>query len=72
MQYKTIVREILQQQPELYEQLLASHTLLPTMDRYAWWLRGDRLCFLFTLADHSARRLSLRHATAGNGDATRY
>ncbi len=35
MQYKTIVLELIQQQPELHEQLRASRTLLATMDRYA-------------------------------------
>ena len=50
MQYKTIVGEILQQQPELYEQLLASHTLLTTMDRYAVELKASHEAWMDRLS----------------------
>jgi hypothetical protein len=35
MHYKTIVLELLQQCPELHQELTTSKTLLPTLDRYA-------------------------------------
>ena len=35
MLYKTITLELLQEQPELYEQLRSSKRLLPAMDAYA-------------------------------------
>jgi hypothetical protein len=35
MQYKTIVLELIQRQPELHERLRESRTLLATMDRHA-------------------------------------
>jgi hypothetical protein len=41
MQYKTIVLELIQQQPELHEQLRASRTLLATMDAYALALKAS-------------------------------
>jgi hypothetical protein len=41
MQYKTIVLELLQQQPELHEQLRASRTLLATMDQLAIELKAS-------------------------------
>ena len=40
MQYKTIVLELIQQQPELHEQLRASRTLLATMNRHALELKA--------------------------------
>lgn len=41
MQYKTIVLELIQQQPELHENLRASRTLLATMDAYALALKAS-------------------------------
>ena len=41
MHYKTIVLELIQQQPELHEQLRASRTLLATMDAYALELKAS-------------------------------
>lgn len=41
MQYKTIVLELIQQQPELHEQLRASRTLLATMDACALALKAS-------------------------------
>ena len=41
MQYKTIVLELIQQQPELHESLRASRTLLATMDAYALALKSS-------------------------------
>ncbi len=40
MQYKTIVLELLQDHPALYEQLRSSKRLLPTMDAYALDLKA--------------------------------
>lgn len=39
MQYKTIVLELIQRQPELHERLRESRTLLATMDRLAFELK---------------------------------
>jgi hypothetical protein len=39
MQYKTITMELLQEQPELYGQLLSGKRLLPAIDAYAVLLR---------------------------------
>jgi hypothetical protein len=50
MQYKTITLELIQEQPELYEQLRSSKRLLPAIDDYAKLLKDrheswkDRLC----------------------------
>jgi hypothetical protein len=44
-QYKTIALELLQQQPELYEQLRQSRTLLATLDDYAATLRAAHLAW---------------------------
>jgi hypothetical protein len=41
MQYKTIVLELIQQQPELHEQLRASRTLPATMDACALELKAS-------------------------------
>ena len=41
MLYKTIVLELIQQQPELHEQLRASRALLATMDAYALVLKSS-------------------------------
>ena len=40
-QYKTIALELIQQQPELYERLRSSRTLLSTMDAYAIELKAS-------------------------------
>ena len=40
MLYKTIALELLQDQPELYEQLRSSKRLLPSMDAYAIELKS--------------------------------
>jgi len=50
MQYKTIVLELLQQHPEIHQQLQSKRTLLATMELYARELKAsheawkDRLC----------------------------
>jgi hypothetical protein len=41
MQYKTITMELLQEQPELYEQLRSSKRLLPAIDAYALELKDS-------------------------------
>ena len=41
MQYKTIALELIQEQPELYEQLRSSKRLLPAMDAYAIELKAS-------------------------------
>lgn len=43
MQYKTIVLELLQQTPQIYDQLLENRTLLPTLNLYASQLRDSHL-----------------------------
>lgn len=59
MKYKTIVLELIQQQPELHEKLRASRTLLATMDAYALALKAsheewmDRLRQRSPGSDHS-------------------
>jgi hypothetical protein len=40
MMYKTIALEMIQERPELYEQLRSSKRLLPTMDSYAIELKA--------------------------------
>jgi hypothetical protein len=35
MLYKTIILELLEQRPEMHEQLRSNRTLLPTLERYA-------------------------------------
>lgn len=39
MQYKTMILELLQQQPEIYDQLRKERKLLPTMEHYSKELR---------------------------------
>ncbi len=39
MQYKTITLQIIQDRPQLYDQLIRNRTLLPTLERYAEELR---------------------------------
>ncbi len=41
MQYKTIVLELLQEHPELHDQLQASKTLLRALDQYALALKAS-------------------------------
>jgi hypothetical protein len=41
MQYKTIVLSLLQQQPQLHQQLRKDRMLLPTMERYARELKAS-------------------------------
>ena len=43
MQYKTIILELLQQRPQMHEQLRQERMLLPTMERYAMELRTRHL-----------------------------
>lgn len=45
MQYKTIVLEFLQQHTEMYDRLLKTRTLLPTLERYASQLRDSHLAW---------------------------
>ena len=39
MHYKTIVLELLQQQPEMHNQLRSKRMLLPTLEIHASWLK---------------------------------
>jgi hypothetical protein len=41
MQYKTIVLELLQQLPEMHDQLRRKRTLLPTLNRFASQLKAN-------------------------------
>jgi hypothetical protein len=54
MQYRTIVLELIQQQPELHEQLRASRSLLATMDRYALELKASHEAWMDRLSQTSS------------------
>jgi len=41
MQYKTIIHELLQQRPQMHEQLRKDRKLLPAMELYARELKRD-------------------------------
>jgi hypothetical protein len=49
MQYKTIVLQMLEQQPEIYNQLRSRRQVLPAMDHYARELRSLHLAWQETL-----------------------
>ncbi len=49
MQYKTIVLELLQQRPEVHEQLRMSRKLLPTVELYAKELKASHETWKETL-----------------------
>ena len=49
MHYKTIVLEMIQDRPRLYEQLRSSKRLLPSMESYAVDLRDNHLAWQATL-----------------------
>ena len=51
MQYKTIVLELLKQQPELYEQLRVARTLLPTLETWSTELKTSHESWKETLAE---------------------
>jgi hypothetical protein len=46
MQYKTIVLQLLEQRPELYDQLRRQRRMLPTMEHYAGELRNLHLAWM--------------------------
>jgi hypothetical protein len=50
MQYKTIILELLQQRPEIHEQLRKSRKLLPTMEQYARELKTSHEAWKETLS----------------------
>ena len=50
MQYKTIVLELLQQRPEIHEQLRKDRKLLTTMEQYARELKTSHEAWKETLA----------------------
>ena len=56
MQYKTIVLDLLQQRPEIHEQLRMSRKLLPAMEQYATELK----------ASHEAWKETLNHERPGS------
>lgn len=49
MQYKTIVLHLLEQQPEMYDQLRRQRKVLPTLEHYARELRSLHLAWKETL-----------------------
>ncbi len=49
MQYKTIVLQMLEQQPEIYNQLRKERQVLPAMEHYARELRSLHLAWQETL-----------------------
>src|SRR2546429_352029 len=50
MQYKTIVLELLQQRPEIHEQLRLNRKLLPAMELYARELKASHEAWKETLS----------------------
>ena len=56
MLYKTIVLELLQDHPQLYDQLLCTRKLLPTLERYASELRIRHLGWKELLTEPRSRR----------------
>jgi hypothetical protein len=50
MQYKTIVLQLLEQQPEIYHQLRKKRQMLPAMEHYAGELRTLHLAWKATLS----------------------
>lgn len=50
MQYKTIMLELLQQRPQMHEELRQSRKLLETVERYANELRDNHLALAETLS----------------------
>ena len=54
MQYKTIVLELLQQRPEMHEQLRTSRTLLSTVELYARELKTSHEAWKETLSQERA------------------
>ncbi len=50
MQYKTIMLELLQQRPQMHEELRQSRKLLETVERYAHELRDSHLALAETLS----------------------
>jgi hypothetical protein len=50
MQYKTIILELLQQRPEIHEQLRKDRRLLPTVELYARELKTSHEAWKETLA----------------------
>jgi hypothetical protein len=53
MQYKTIVLQLLEQHPEIYDQLRRQRQVLPTMEHYALELRNLHLAWKETLTQAS-------------------
>lgn len=51
MLYKTMVLELLQQHPMLYEQLRTSRTLLPMLNRYATALKTCHVTWMTQLVE---------------------
>ena len=51
MQYKTIVLELLQQNPELHASLTSNSSLLSTMNQFAIQLRENHLAIIEKLRD---------------------
>jgi hypothetical protein len=49
MQYKTIVLHLMEQHPEIYDQLRRQRLVLPTMEHYAQELRNLHLAWKETL-----------------------
>ena len=50
MQYKTIMLELLQQRPQMHEELRQSRKMLETVERYANELRDSHLALAETLS----------------------
>jgi len=53
MQYKTIVLQLLEQRPEIYDQLRRQRQVLPTMEYYALELRSLHLAWQESLTQSS-------------------
>jgi hypothetical protein len=50
MQYKTIMLELIQQRPQMHEELRQSRKMLETVERYAHELRDSHLALVETLS----------------------
>ena len=56
MQYKTIILELLQQQPQMYDQLRKERKLLPTVELYARELKTSHEAWKETLSQERPGR----------------
>ena len=68
MQYKTIILELLQQRPEMHDQLRKDRKLLPTMELYARELKTSHEAWKETLSPGEAGQRPEPDRERGPGD----